>query len=38
MRICSDYGGSKDALYMLKPETVYPDVLAGVVTSVLSVL
>jgi hypothetical protein len=29
MKICDDFGGSKDALYMLKPETVYPDKLAG---------
>ena len=27
--VCGDYGGSVDALYMLKPETVYPDKLAG---------
>jgi len=29
LQICSDYGGSLDALYLLKPETVYPDILAG---------
>ena len=29
LQICSDYGGSLDALYLLRPETVYPDILAG---------
>ena len=27
--VCGDYGGSVDALYMLKPETVWPDKLSG---------